>query len=66
MFQKATRPVRPQVVDRGTFVRDLENVNTIRNDVMHFDPDGISPDDLEELRKTANFLQELRAISQPA
>jgi CBS domain-containing protein len=53
-------------IDRGTFVRDLGNVNTIRNDVMHFDPDGISPDDLEELRKTANFLQELRAISHPA
>jgi CBS domain-containing protein len=49
-------------IDRTTFIKTLERVNTIRNDVMHFDPDGISTDDLEELRKTAKFVQELREI----
>lgn len=47
-------------VDRATFVKDLEVVNRIRNDVMHFDPDGISPDDLDDLRKMSRFLQQLR------
>lgn len=48
--------------DRVTFVKDLEKVNGIRNDVMHFDPEGITDEELEELRKTAKFLQEVRAV----
>ncbi len=50
-------------IDRATFVKDLEAVNKIRNDVMHFDPDGISPDDLINLQKTSKFLQQLRDIT---
>jgi len=50
-------------IHRSTFVKTLETVNIIRNDVMHFDPDGISDDDLEELQKTAKFVQELREIA---
>jgi hypothetical protein len=50
-------------IDRATFVKDLESVNRIRNDVMHFDPDGISPNDLDDLRKTAKFLQQLRDLT---
>lgn len=49
-------------IDRNTFVKTLERVNSIRNDVMHFDPDGLGHDDLEELRKTATFVRELREI----
>lgn len=49
-------------IDRTTFVKDLEAVNQIRNDVMHFDPDGIGPGDLEDLRKMSRFLQQLRDI----
>ncbi len=49
-------------IDRTTFIKNLERVNAIRNDVMHFDPDGIGKDDLEELRKTAKFVQELREV----
>lgn len=48
-------------IDRATFVKDLEKVNGIRNDVMHFDPEGITEVELDELRKTAKFLQEVRA-----
>lgn len=50
-------------IDRATFIKDLERTNLIRNDVMHFDPDGIGPDDLEFLRKEARFMQELREIT---
>ena len=50
-------------VDRATFIKDLERVNEIRNDVMHFDPDGIGKEDLEFLRKETRFIQELREIA---
>lgn len=49
-------------VDRATFVKELDNVRVIRNDVMHFDPDGISDDDLHALRRFVAFLQKLRDI----
>jgi len=51
-------------IDRATFCKDLDRVRSIRNDVMHFDPDGIPPDDLSALRDFANFLKQLQAISQ--
>jgi len=50
-------------IDRATFMKYLVVVNQIRNDVMHFDPDGISPDDLMNLQKTSRFLQQLRDIT---
>ena len=34
-------------IDRSTTTKQLHEVRRIRNDVMHFDPDGVSPDDLE-------------------
>jgi CBS domain-containing protein len=49
-------------VDRSAVARRLDEVRRIRNDVMHFDPDGISTEDLMVLRKVAQFLQTLRAI----
>jgi CBS domain-containing protein len=49
-------------IDRATFCRQLDRVRGIRNDVMHFDPDGISPDDLETLREFTRFLQQLQNI----
>lgn len=49
-------------VDRKTIIQKLEGVRIIRNDVMHFDPDGIPPCDLEGLREFARFLQKLEAI----
>jgi Mg/Co/Ni transporter MgtE len=42
-------------MDRATFVKRLDNVRNIRNDVMHFHPDGISEEDLARLRETAKF-----------
>ena len=49
-------------VDRGTFIKELDNVRRIRNDVMHFDPDGIVPADLEKLRTFGRMLEDLRNL----
>ena len=40
---------------RATFTKRLDEIREIRNDVMHFHPDGISDDDTETLRETARF-----------
>ncbi|MDO8207164.1 MAG: CBS domain-containing protein [Gallionella sp.] len=50
-------------VDRKVFVRELDNVRRIRNDVMHFDPDGITNDDHKLLRYFLQFMHELREIA---
>lgn len=49
-------------IDRVTFIQKLESVRRIRNDVMHFDPDGIPENDLETIREVAHFLQKLQNI----
>jgi predicted transcriptional regulator len=49
-------------IDRAVFTRILERVREIRNDVMHFDPDGIPDDDLEVLRDFARFLRTLQTL----
>jgi CBS domain-containing protein len=43
-------------IDRSTFVRHLNEVREIRNDVMHFDPDGTEPSELEKLRQFVRLL----------
>jgi hypothetical protein len=49
-------------VDRATFCKALDDVRRIRNDVMHFDPDGVPPSDLERLRDYTRFLNRLRRL----
>lgn len=49
-------------IDRKTFIEKLESVRGIRNDVMHFDPDGIPENDLQTIREFARFLQRLQSI----
>ncbi len=49
-------------IDRVAFVGLLDKVREIRNDVMHFDPDGIPDGDLEVLRDFARFLRILQAL----
>lgn len=44
-------------VDRKSFVKTLEQVRTIRNDVMHFDPDPIQDSQMETLREFVRLLQ---------
>lgn len=49
-------------IDRVTFVKHLNRVRDIRNDVMHFDPDGLDDEDLKFLREFAQFLKRLRDV----
>jgi CBS domain-containing protein len=46
-------------IDRGTFVEHLKEIRDIRNDVMHFDPDGTAPTELEKLRQFVRLLDAL-------
>lgn len=50
-------------IDRGVFVKLLDGVRTIRNDVMHFDPDGVEPNELVQLRNFSRLLATLRSRS---
>ncbi len=49
-------------IDRSLFVKRLDEVRKIRNDVMHFDPDGISEKKLDMLRQTAQFFYMLQTV----
>lgn len=49
-------------IERDLFCKELDRVRNIRNDVMHFDPDGITPDNLSELRVFAQFLKKLEQL----
>jgi hypothetical protein len=49
-------------IDRAEFIKRLNDVREIRNDVMHFDPDGLDDDDLHFLREFATFLKRLRDV----
>jgi len=47
-------------IDRVEFKKRLDHIREIRNDVMHFDPNGLSVDDIASLRDFAAFLRSLR------
>jgi len=49
-------------IDRKIFIKQLDRVREIRNDVMHFDPDPMPPDDLDFLRDLVQFFQRLQGI----
>lgn len=49
-------------IDRVEFLAQLNRVREIRNDVMHFDPDGLDSEDLQFLREFAQFLKRLRDV----
>jgi len=49
-------------IDRRVFMGHLDKVRMIRNDVMHFDPDGTEEAELEDLRATARYLRELHEL----
>lgn len=49
-------------VDRSSFVKQLDRVREIRNNVMHFDPDGVTDEELVTLRKYVLFLQTLQSM----
>lgn len=49
-------------IDKKEFVAMMHNVREIRNDVMHFDPDGLENDDINNLKKVATFFKRLRDL----
>jgi CBS domain-containing protein len=49
-------------LDRVAFCSELSEINTIRNDVMHFDPDPLLEKDLSKLRNVAKMFDLLRSL----
>ncbi len=49
-------------VDQKTFIQHLDETRQIRNEVMHFDPEGIGPEDMKKLRAMAAFLRQLHSL----
>jgi CBS domain-containing protein len=49
-------------IDRKIFIVGLDKVRQIRNEVMHFDPDGVSDEELNSLRGFTGFLQRLQSV----
>jgi CBS domain-containing protein len=52
-------------IDRNLFIAELQRVRVIRNDVMHFDPDGLPDTELLLLRRVARFLQQISEVGAP-
>ena len=48
-------------LDKVIFCSELADINTIRNDVMHFDPDPLTNESLSKLRNVAKLLDLLRS-----
>ncbi len=46
-------------IDRKVFVHNVDSVRKIRNSIMHFNPEGISEEDLQVLRDSALFFENL-------
>ena len=51
-------------VDRTVFCSEMDKVREIRNDVMHFDPDGIDEEQYDQLRRFSRLMDELDALTQ--
>ena len=46
-------------IDRKLFVKLLNDVREVRNDVMHFRPDSSEPEDLDKVRMLRSLLEQL-------
>ena len=53
-------------IDKGELTKLLEEVRVIRNDVMHFDPDPMTQDELGTLKRALRFMQDLYELFPPA
>lgn len=49
-------------INRAAFCAQLDRVRTIRNQVMHFDPDGLDEGDIQVLQEFSAFLKRIEAI----
>lgn len=50
--------------DHSDFIKFIDDVRNIRNDVMHFEPDGIGDDKMQQLRNMARYLTEILAVKE--
>ena len=50
-------------IERSHFIKQLDKIRIIRNDIMHFDPEGITQEQRDDLFKMSNFLMVLRRLS---
>ena len=46
-------------IDRKEFIGYLDSTRKIRNNIMHFSPDGLSPEDIKKLQDFTQFLANL-------
>lgn len=64
ILQNPERWTKLNINLNGTlFCKDLDYIRIIRNDVTHFDPDGITSEDLERLRDFKSFLHNLETLT---
>ena len=47
-------------IERSTFIKQLNSVREIRNDIMHFDPEGITEEQKQTLVNMSRFLLEIK------
>lgn len=52
--------------DRVVFIKELDKVRQLRNDVMHFDSDSITEIERTSLRNFLQFLHDLKTFQAPA
>jgi CBS domain-containing protein len=50
-------------MDQKTFTNKLDKVRVVRNEVMHFEPDPLDPDDIQLLRDFSRFLARWQQIT---
>jgi predicted transcriptional regulator len=50
-------------IHRNAFCEQLKKIKDIRNNIMHFDPDGLEQDSIEVLRNFVRLLQTLRNLN---
>lgn len=48
-----------QYVDHGEFIRHVDWLRQKRNEIMHFNPDGLEPEDFHEIERLAEFFRSL-------
>ena len=49
-------------LDKTSFISEIKEVNRVRNEVMHFDPDPIEKDDLIKLRDVARLFDTIKRL----
>ena len=49
-------------LDQKVFIKKLDEVRDIRNKVMHFNPNGLAPEDFSKLREFAGLLRQIQEV----